>query len=332
MAARGYLDRIGSTGAYSIGMTKLPKAPWMFNVMSAGVKADRKARIVGVALSALLLVWSATAAAEPDSAQEWNAVGVRHRSRLEPEKALEAFRKAHQLAPSPKSRGQMGFVEHDLGQFTAAEQHLAGALAAHKDPWVIKNRRFLAEALAMTRLRLGHVSVRGPAGATVRVQGAPVGTLPLSLPLSLPEGETWIAVAAPGHLPWEQRLTITGGKELEVVADLVPDRGDLPDITHPPPDRHVEGGPGRPPTLGDQAPGTLTPDPHPRAVAWTLVGVGAALAGAAVWSFTTRGPSCPGASPGGRICNQAPRASWPGMAFAGTSVLALAAGITLFVW
>jgi hypothetical protein len=299
--------------------------------MSAGVKADPRARIVGVAVSTLLMVWSATAAAEPDSAEGWNAAGVRHRKKLEPVKALEAFRRAHEIDASPKSRGQMGFVEHDLGQFTAAEQHLAEALAAHKDPWVIKNRRFLAEALAMTRLRLGRVSVRGPAGATVRVKGAPVGTLPLSLPLSLPEGKTWIAVAAPGHLPWEQRLTITGGKELEVVADLVPDRRDLPDI-HPPPDRHVAAGPAGASTLSDQPPGTLTPEPHPRTVAWTLVGVGAALAGAAVWSFTTREPSCPAAYPGGRICNQAPRPSWPSMAFAGTSVFALAAGITLFVW
>jgi hypothetical protein len=281
----------------------------------------------GLVLVALSL-WAIPAAAEPQTAEEWNALGVQHRKNLKPEQALEAFRKAHELAPSAKSRGQLGFVEHDLGQYVFAEQHLLESLSAEADPWVIKNRKFLEEALALTRRHLGHVVVNGPAGATVRVQGAPVGTLPLARPLSLPEGETWIAVSAPGFLTWEQRLTITGGKEVELTADLVPDRRDLPGVD-------------RPPALGQSGPRSLTAPALPQVErerresswrqrgAWTLVAVGVALAGSAVWAHATREPDC---GSGQGTCNQLPRSSWPTVVLAGGAVAALGGGITLLSW
>ena len=304
------------------GLRSGPTRPHACEVMAMLIRV--------VVLAALPVLWSPSASADHQTADEWNAQGVQHRKQLQPAKALEAFRKAHEIHPTARSRGQMGFVEHDLGQYLAAEQHLVEALAVESDPWVMKNRKYLSEALELTRRHLGHVTVNGPAGATVTVQGTPVGTLPLSRPLSLLEGETSIEVSGAGYLPWEQRLTIAPGKTVDLTADLVPDRRDLPGLNPTP----VSGTPSVDrPTLAasrDQPAGSpAAGDVWRRRGAWTLVGVGAALAGAALWSHTTREPSCPDT---GRTCNELPRSSWPTVALAGGSVLAAAGGIALFAW
>ena len=148
--------------------------------MEASVMRGRAGRLISLILAQLIACWPQPGAASPETAEEWNALGVKHRKRLEPERALDAFRRAHELAPTARSRGQMGFVEHDLGRYLEAEQHLSEALAAERDPWVIRNRKFLVEALALTRSHLGRVIVDGPPGAAVSVGGAPVGTLPLA--------------------------------------------------------------------------------------------------------------------------------------------------------
>ena len=173
---------------------------------------------------------AAMAAQAPQTAEQWNTRGVQLRKKQRPEQALEAFERAHELAPSAKSRGQLGFVQHDLGHYVVAEKYLVEALSEDRDPWVVKNRQYLVEALDQSRAHIGYLVIAGPAGAEVRIQGAPAGSLPWAQPAPLAEGQAWLSVSAPGHLTWEKMVTIKARQTEKVEADLVPDRRDLPGL------------------------------------------------------------------------------------------------------
>jgi tetratricopeptide (TPR) repeat protein len=184
--------------------------------------------MVGRIFLGLLMMFAvqsaALAAPEPDSPDGWNARGVQYRKQGQNEKALDAFRHAHDMAASPRSVGQMGFVEHDLGQYVAAERHLTEALSAAADPWVSKNRLFLNEALMLARKHLARLTITGPPGAMVTVGGELAGVLPLAKPISLAEGTRSIEVTSAGYLPWKHEAVLTAGDSLELAADLVPER------------------------------------------------------------------------------------------------------------
>src|SRR4030095_2817946 len=57
------------------------------------------------------------------------------------------FRKAYELAPTPRTAAQLGLVEMELSYWLEAEKHLSEALAAPRDLWVNRNRETLAAAL-----------------------------------------------------------------------------------------------------------------------------------------------------------------------------------------
>ena len=283
-------------------------------------------RLVAVAL---VVSSSALAYAEPQTAEDWNAIGVQHRKALRPGKALEAFKKAHDLAPTAKSRGQMGFVEHDMGHYVTAEQHLIEALTEETDPWVARNRKYLKEALDLSQRHLGSVSlVGGIAGATVAVSGNAVGVLPLDRPLRMTVGEAAITVSAPGHLTWRQEVRVSPGKTEELEVDLVPDRSDLP------------RGPVGVQAGSIQAQESLTADakdgPGPsetpagsstnRVLKWSLVGAGIAVAAASAGYLAVTRRGC-----GDVECRRSPPSAVPGVVGVGSGLL-LAGGVILYTW
>lgn len=60
-----------------------------------------------------------------------------------------------------------------------------------------------------------------PPGAAVKVDGRPVGEVPLSLPTLEPgAGRAWIEVASPGHVPWSSLVTLEGGSATRVRVEL----------------------------------------------------------------------------------------------------------------
>ena len=68
------------------------------------------------------------------------ARGLELRREGKPDEALEQFQRAHALAPSARTLGQMGIVEGTLKHWTDAEDHLTAALALSNDAWVKKNQ------------------------------------------------------------------------------------------------------------------------------------------------------------------------------------------------
>jgi hypothetical protein len=234
-------------------------------------------------------------ASPPAAAAEWNARGVQHRMKGQYAQALEAFQQADALARSPKTRAQLGLVEHDLEQYVAAEEHLVEALDATADPWIRKNRKDLEKALKLTKEHLGSVKLvsgEAEAGAMVTIQGKPAGVLPIDRPLRVAKGEVTIAVSAPAHLTWQKRITVATDSTQELRVDLVPDRRSLPDLTPSAAAApNIKASPPPPDVLGVRVPAPPATPKRSNTWKWSLLGVGAAAvaAGGTYLLVTQRG-------------------------------------------
>jgi len=126
--------------------------------------------------------------------------------------ALEQFRRAYDLAPTPRALAQMGLAEQALGRWIDGEAHLARALEAGQDPWIAKYRGTLETSRAEIGKHLGSLYVTGgPEGAELRLDGQPVGTLPLRRPVRLPVGTFALEASVGGHVVVARAVSIAAG-------------------------------------------------------------------------------------------------------------------------
>jgi hypothetical protein len=147
--------------------------------------------------------------------------GVELRQQGRDERALPLFQKAHDLAPTPRTAGQLGLAEMATGYWLDAEKHLAKALENPEHPWVAKNLKSLIDALAETRANIGELVVEGsPPGATIAVEGKPVGVLPLPGPIRLAKGKVDVDASAPGYVHNTQSIDVPGGSQQRVTVAL----------------------------------------------------------------------------------------------------------------
>jgi hypothetical protein len=115
--------------------------------------------------------------------------GIELRKELKDREALDQFRRAYQLAQTPRIEAQMGAAEQALGSWLDAESHIASALSATTDQWIIKNRPVLETSLAAIRTHLGMLEViGGPEGADIKVDGRQLGKMPLASPQRVAAG------------------------------------------------------------------------------------------------------------------------------------------------
>src|SRR5450432_1593332 len=140
-------------------------------------------------LSVFVLLLAGSAAAADPAADALIARGLELRRQGQSAEALEMFRRAHALEPTPRTLGQMGLVETSLQHWIDADTHLRGSLEAPNDPWVKKTRALLDKALEVAGLHVGDLAISGPAGANVFVGGGSVKTLPLPAPVRVGEGD-----------------------------------------------------------------------------------------------------------------------------------------------
>jgi tetratricopeptide (TPR) repeat protein len=145
-------------------------------------------RVVLVAV-VMLVAGGVASAADSAEAEDLIAKGVELRRQGRDERALPLFQKAYQLAPSPRTAGQLGFAEMAVGYWLDAEQHMTEALETLDHPWVAKNRGLLEQALTTVRSNIGEIAIDGPqVGATLSVNNHPAGTFPLSGPVRVGKG------------------------------------------------------------------------------------------------------------------------------------------------
>jgi PEGA domain len=163
------------------------------------------------ALVFALLTLSAPARAEDSDALIKQGVELRRLKR--DREALEQFRRAYDLESSPRAIAQMGLAEFALHRWVDAEAHVVRALAAGQDPWIVKYQPTLESARAKIAEHLGSLDVTGrPDGAELRIDGQPVGSLPLPAPLRVATGRIVVEVSASGYLPATRTVDVLIGQ------------------------------------------------------------------------------------------------------------------------
>lgn len=178
-----------------------------------------KTRALVVVLGMLLA--SAIASAQAESAQELidRALALREEGR--DEEALALFQRAHELEASAQTLAQIALAEQALGRFREAERDLVSALQ-QGGPFITRHRSTLEEALETIRGHLGELELTGGVdGAEVRVNGDVVGTLPLP-PIAVEAGLAVVEIEAPGYMPYQRQVEIAPRERARREVTLVP--------------------------------------------------------------------------------------------------------------
>lgn len=164
-----------------------------------------------IAVGAVVLALAGPAGAQVDRVEAQFERGVTLREAGRDAEALEVFRGLWEETHGGRARAQVAMAEHALGRWVEALVHLREALAT-SDPWVQRNRPALRGLLATIERRFGSLEVRGsPAGAEVRVDGSPIGVLPMAEPARVASGRVRVEVSAPGYATAVRAVTVGAG-------------------------------------------------------------------------------------------------------------------------
>lgn len=186
------------------------------------------------------------------------------------QEALSAFQAADALRDTAEALYEIGYAAQRLEQIDLAVEAYGGAIElglsgpAHDKA---------AEYVASHSPETASLSVVGPPGAAIDVNGAPRGTLPLRRPLVVLAGHTKLE-ASSGQGRWSAELDLPAGTH------------ETADITRAAPRAYTSAlAPALPPpttaptsALGVPGPTVSEPRPAPsKAGPWLLIGSGAAL-------------------------------------------------------
>ena len=216
----------------------------------------RRQSIVSILALAALLAAPAGASAQPAPPAAANApdpadAAFRQGNALYKEQryaeAKAAFEQAFKLKRSHDIAANLGYAEMKLGQRRDAAEHLAFAVKNWPPTGKAENRESavhflgLAKAAVMTLRVVVNVE-----GATVLVDGKPVGTSPLENDVFVEPGTRTIGARLAGYADAEQAVQATQGGEQKV---------DLSLVAAPPPGPAGGGGSGPtpPPTLAKRS-------------------------------------------------------------------------------
>jgi hypothetical protein len=178
-------------------------------------------RILWIALIVFLAGGEVAKAADTAEVEALIRQGVDLRQQGRDERALPFFQKAYDLAPTPRTAGQLGLAEMATGYWLDAEQHLAMALESPDHPWVAKNKQALEDALKQVRTNIGDLVIEGgPPGATVTVDKKAVGALPLPGPVRVAKGKVNVEVSAPGYATATSSVHVPGAGQQRLVVTL----------------------------------------------------------------------------------------------------------------
>ena len=145
----------------------------------------------------------------PDQrAAELIAEGIAQQSAGNAIQAIESFRQAQALYPTPKGAGLAGLAEEQVGDAGEAEAHLDSSLASRKDKWVRQNRAKMMAAKRRLKRILSTIDVQGePAGALVSINEKPIGALPIGK-VRVAGGSLLIRAAKDGYTDFEQTIEL----------------------------------------------------------------------------------------------------------------------------
>ncbi len=175
----------------------------------------------------LLLVLARPARAQGDPAAASSEALTRHgvelRRQRRDREALEVFRRAYELAATPRTLAQIALAEQALGRWVDAERDLLAALRTADDPWILRNRDALESGLSAIGSRLASLEVSADVpGAELWVNGTLAGVLPLPAPVRVEAGSLVVDVRARGYAPVRRETSADPGGTVRESVQLVP--------------------------------------------------------------------------------------------------------------
>lgn len=194
---------------------------------------------------------TASAAAVDPAVEAEHTRGIELRRQGRDAEAREVFRALYERTHEPRALGRQAAAEAAIGDWLAAEEHLADALSHADDAWIVQQRAGLEADLAAFRGHLGllEVSTTTP-GATVWIGGVQVAALPLEGALRVRAGTVAVELRAEGYLPEVRSVDVPRGMRVPAreVIQLTPiprgPQGDVgptvPEVVPPPPVREAQ--------------------------------------------------------------------------------------------
>jgi hypothetical protein len=140
------------------------------------------------------------------------AEGQAHYSAGRYPEAYAAYKRAYDLKPTYDAAANLGNVEVKLGKYKDAVGHLQFVLdnlplsldPATREAVIAKTHERLAEA----KRHVAVIDVKiAPDGASVTVNGEPIGTTPLAAPVVLDPGQHQLLAKKPGYADLAQTIT-----------------------------------------------------------------------------------------------------------------------------
>ena len=195
------------------------------HITSSTSRAAVLSAVLAATVLATVTLGAAPARAASDAEQSEALIreGVRLRGQDQTARALPLFQKAYEMSRNPRSAGQLGLCEMELGAYVDAERHLGEALASPEHPWIAKNKPVLKRQLEAARANIGELVLTvSPAGADVLLNGKPVDAGTLAGPIRLDKGQVVVEVRAAGFETARDTVTITPGKRERRTFALVP--------------------------------------------------------------------------------------------------------------
>lgn len=189
-------------------------------------------RVLLVSVAAALGASASPAFATP--AEDLVTQGVALRKEGKDAEALDSFRKAYALEPTPRVRAQIALAELALGKFLEAEADLRAALAVEGDPWIAKNDSSLRAALHSVEDHLGWLVVDTVPGVEVRVDGRRIEKFVKGERLRVVAGTVRVEVSRPGESPARREVDVAPRKEGHVEISPPPPKPAPPVVVPPP--------------------------------------------------------------------------------------------------
>jgi hypothetical protein len=192
------------------------------------------------ALLATLSLLAATATADPapdrQQAKQLRDRGAEAMSRGNFSEALDCFRRANDVYPSPRLRHNIAVALDALGRHAEAVEYFEDFLSAAQ-PDSPGARDYALARIATLSPQLARLDLEvSPPGATVRIAARSIA-LPRPNGLPVPPGEFTIEAEHPGYARLSQPVTVAPGERRRVTLTL------LPQAAPPPPAAPTAGRP-----------------------------------------------------------------------------------------
>jgi len=160
-----------------------------------------------------VVVRAATPSEDPEALIR---IGNDLRRKGDQDRALGYFKRAYEIAHTPRSAAQFGLAELAVDRFASAETHLSEALRSD-DPWVVEHAKALQASRVTVRQHLLGVELVGaPRDATIVFADGTIVPLPADDTLWLTPGPVALKVQAIGHKDAAVEVTGAAGDHRKV--------------------------------------------------------------------------------------------------------------------